>query len=84
MAAGRVDWFRVIVEIERAGVSVAAISARIGAPFETVRGWRNQGAEPRYRTGAALVELWREVTDQPGAAPPDAELGHLSAARAKG
>lgn len=59
--APRVDWFQVIIGLERAGYSHSAISAAIGAPKSTVQGWK-QGAEPKHSDGENVISLWCQVT----------------------
>ncbi|MES2241882.1 MAG: hypothetical protein V4639_03325 [Pseudomonadota bacterium] len=87
----RIDWFRVIVELEGKGYRPARIAATIGWPRGTVVGWRNYDAEPSHAGGEALVNLWIQVvgptltTEQqqhPRAALPLNVEDLLSAARA--
>lgn len=60
----RVDWFRVIVDLSRAGYSHAAIGAAIDCPKSTVQGWK-QGATPKYDDGELLITLWAAVMELP-------------------
>ena len=53
----RVDWFKVITQLSRAGLSPHMVSDSIGVPRSTLIGWK-QGAEPRYTEGERLVSLW--------------------------
>jgi len=53
----RVDWFKVITQLSRAGYSPHVVSDAIGVPRSTLIGWK-QGAEPRYTEGERLVSLW--------------------------
>lgn len=57
----RIDWFRVIVELEGKGYRPNQIAAAIGWPRGTVVGWRNYDAEPSHTAGEALVTLWIQV-----------------------
>lgn len=57
----RVDWFRIIVDLERAGYSHAAIGSAIDCPKSTVQGWK-QGATPKFDDGDLLIVLWCAVT----------------------
>lgn len=57
----RVDWFRVIVELEAKGYRPNQIAAAIGWPRGTVVGWRNSNAEPSHAAGEGLVNLWIQV-----------------------
>lgn len=53
----RVDWFRVITDMSRAGYSAHVVANVIGVARTTLIGWK-QGAEPRYTEGERLVDLW--------------------------
>lgn len=71
VAAARVDWFRVIVELERLGHSHERIAA------ECMRGktwaWALKNVpdtEPRYRDGVALLAFWSEQTGKPASEYP--------------
>lgn len=57
----RIDWFRVIAELERHGYRSNRIAATIGYPRGTIVGWRNYHAEPSHAGGEALVNLWIQV-----------------------
>lgn len=57
----KVDWFRVIVDLERAGYSFTAISTVTGVARSTIIGWK-QGAAPRWEDGECLLDLWMTVT----------------------
>ncbi len=87
----RIDWFRVIVELEGKGYKPNQIAACIGYPRGTLLGWRNYEAEPGHTAGEALVSLWIKVvgphltTEQqqnPRDALPQREVELLSVARA--
>ncbi len=66
----RVDWWAVLHELNRLGITVAAAAHQIGVPKATVLGWKNAGAEPRHADGEALVALWSRVTNKPADAVP--------------
>ena len=60
----RIDWFRVIVQIERQGWSLE----RIAIEMERSKGWISNlknlpGTEPRYHDGWMLIALWARVTE---------------------
>jgi len=57
----RIDWFRVIVDLEGKGYRPNQIAAAIGWPRGTVVGWRNYDAEPQHAGGEALIALWIQV-----------------------
>lgn len=58
----RVDWFRVIVELERHGFTPYDISDQIETARSTVVHWRNDGTEPRHLDGERLIKFWSAAT----------------------
>lgn len=60
---GRVDWFRLLDDLSRRGVSMGGVADYIGVPRSTIVGWK-QGAEPKYRDGELLLDLWIAKTGQ--------------------
>lgn len=60
----RIDWFRVITELQASGFGYRDIARRIGVDHVTVAGWK-AGAEPRHSDGERLLALWCEVGDHP-------------------
>jgi hypothetical protein len=71
VAPPRIDWFRVIVELNYAGLSNGRIAAEMLMSKGWVAGLKNDGIEPRYRDGQMLLGIWAAAT---GAAPEDAPL----------
>lgn len=57
----KVDWFRVVVDLERSGYSHADIAAVVGVGKSTVQGWKD-GARPKFEEGEMLIGLWATVT----------------------
>lgn len=57
----KIDWFRLIVELERVGYSHLSIAAAVGVAKRTVGGWK-QGSSPRFEEGERLIDLWCQVT----------------------
>lgn len=57
----RVDWFRIIVDLERHSYRHSDIAAIVGAGKSTVVGWK-AGSRPSYDEGERLVLLWCDVT----------------------
>lgn len=60
-----VDWWHVIVDLERKGLSHREISLSIGIPRTTVLGWKNRDAEPRHEDGERLLSLWCKAIAAP-------------------
>ena len=61
----RIDWFRVIVNLEREGYAIRDLAAQL----EKSKGWvehlkNSPGAEPRFDDGNALLALWCEAMDK--------------------
>lgn len=57
----RVDWFGVLLALQRHGIPTASVADQLRIPRSTILGWK-QGAEPKYRDGEALTDLWSQVT----------------------
>lgn len=57
----KIDWFSVISDLERTGMTQREIADYIGVSKSTVNSWK-QYNEPRYGSGAALLDLWRSKT----------------------
>jgi hypothetical protein len=58
----RVDWFRIIADLNMRGMSTHAICDAIDVPKATVFGWKNHDVEPRYFDGYRLILLWLNKT----------------------
>lgn len=69
----RVDWFRVLADLQYLGLTNLDVATRLDIPRRTVGGWKN-GQEPRHVDGDALLELWCEVTGKSRAGRPMCEL----------
>jgi hypothetical protein len=54
----RIDWWQVIVDLERKGYRLEGIAAAVGSARTTVIGWKNLDAEPRHVDGERLCGLW--------------------------
>ncbi|EBY6473968.1 hypothetical protein EU408_11970 [Salmonella enterica subsp. enterica] len=63
IASYRLDWFRVITEITRSGVSMQSLAEELDVSRPTLLNWK-QGAEPRHCDGENLIELWCALTHQ--------------------
>lgn len=57
----KINWFQIIVDLERMGYRHNTIAACIGVGKSTVSGWK-QGASPRFEDGEVLIGLWEGVT----------------------
>ncbi len=57
----RIDWFRIIIDLERSSYPHASIAAAVGVSKRTVGGWKD-GSTPRFEDGVRLIDLWSNVT----------------------
>lgn len=57
----KVDWFRIINDLNRGGYTTIAIAQAVGTAKSTVLGWK-QGSTPRWEDGECLLGLWMTVT----------------------
>lgn len=65
----RVDWFRVLADLDQNGVNNAAAARELGVLRTTLWNWKN-GAEPKHYDGCRLIDLWAERTGRDQAAAP--------------
>lgn len=56
----KVDWFKVLNGLNRAGYTMQKIADEIDVAKSTLLGWK-QGSELRHSTGEALIELSSSV-----------------------
>lgn len=59
----RIDWFRVLADLKRAGLSLRNIAALTGLSKTQLIGLRNEDTEPKHLAGEALVMLWAKATN---------------------
>ncbi|RQO38625.1 hypothetical protein DBR37_01650 [Herminiimonas sp. KBW02] len=57
-----IDWFYVLLDIQRKGYTPATIGMAIDVPRTTILGWRDLHANPRHIDGEKLIALWCSVT----------------------
>lgn len=60
-ARTRTDWFRVLADLQYAGLPNADVAKTIEVPVATLRGWKG-GSEPSHANGHTLLELWSIAT----------------------
>ena len=56
-----VDWFRLLADLKRVGVSSYQIQRKIDVAQSTVLRWAG-GSEPRHVDGEMLIAIWCEKT----------------------
>ncbi len=66
-----IDWWRVIMDLERNGVTMARIAAECLRSVGWVSNLKNiPGTEPRHRDGVVLLAMWSERTGRPATEAP--------------
>lgn len=79
-----VDWFRIIVDLERRGYTHTTLAKQLHPIHRaTVGKWRCRTSEPAHANGEALIALWMVVTGSERTALPRRRDMQLSAARVK-
>lgn len=60
----RIDWFRVVVDLERLGWNPKRIGAHpdVDIPRSTIVGWKLGNGRPKFEEGLRVILLWAEVT----------------------
>jgi hypothetical protein len=66
----RVDWFRILVQLQGEGYSLHGIAHFTGIPKASLLGYK-QGIQPTYNTGVKLIHCWAQAT---GKATSDAPI----------
>lgn len=61
----RIDWFQVLTDLSRRGLTVAAIAHQVRIPKATLMGWKNLGHEPRHADGEVVLRFWARVLELP-------------------
>jgi len=66
----RVDWFRIMSDLQRSGVSTIRASKELNIPKSTIQGWVQGVGNPRLETGMRVINFWaktchRKVADVP-------------------
>jgi hypothetical protein len=61
VSSGPIDWFRVVTDLERSGLSLEQIGSAIGRSKTQVIAYKAiEGTEPRFGVGMLLLGLWQE------------------------
>jgi len=58
----RIDWFRIFADLKAVGISIDQINADLKIPRSTLLGWKNIGAEPKFRDGELFLNYWQQKT----------------------
>ena len=54
----RINWWQIIEDLRRTGLSVEKIAEGTDIPKSTILGYRNLDAEPKHADGEQLKQLW--------------------------
>ena len=54
----RIDWWKLIEDLRRSGLSMEGIATGTFIPKSTLLGYRNLDAEPKHADGEQLKQLW--------------------------
>lgn len=66
-----VDWFRVLADLQRCGMSLRAVSRRAGVAYKRLYGvWRGETQDLRHADGESVLRIWaktvqRDMVDAP-------------------
>ena len=61
-----VDWFRVFVDLERAGWSLRLVERETKIPYRTLHAIKSCENRPLYENGRAVEALWLRIVGQGG------------------
>lgn len=75
-----VDWKGLLLDLQRWGWTLKGIATSINAPPSTLQRWWNDGSEPRYEYGRALVKLHAGEKEK-RSSDPDPRTAALQAVR---
>jgi hypothetical protein len=78
-----VDWFLLIVALERKGYTAYTLANKSGVPRSTLNGWKCSISQPLHYAGELLISLWMAETGLSRDELPLRKDGQLSAARVK-
>lgn len=57
----RVDWFRLLADLEREGFSNLSVAEQIDVPRSSLSTYKD-GSEPSHVVGEKLIVFWRSCT----------------------
>lgn len=61
MTTARIDWFRVITDLQRSGLSQRQLALEIQVDHKTICNYANGISEPSYSRGCAILDVYRSV-----------------------
>jgi len=66
----RIDWFRVLMDLKRAGLSLETTALFVEMSKSAVISWKNLDCEPGHTSGERLLMLWERSTGMDKSAAP--------------
>ncbi len=57
----RVDWNKVITELNAKGVTVNRIAKSLDRQWYAIKYWRDKGGEPRFDDGMRLLKMHADI-----------------------
>lgn len=66
----RIDWFRVLVQIQRADGGLRTVATVTGISEPQLRNYMSWDHEPAYWRGEAILRHWSSVTGKPQDSAP--------------
>ncbi len=63
------DWFKILSDLDHAGVNNSEVARRMGRSASTVYRWKMNEAEPSYSDGVRLMEIHAYVTSSANGNP---------------
>lgn len=73
-----IDWFRVLVQLQRAGRSIERVAADLAIPATTLRYWHTWDGEPPHWRGQILLAYWSDVIGRPAHEAPRRQTRKIS------
>ncbi len=70
----RIDWFALLVQLDRAGCNINRLSRELDIPNTTIRGWRLGHGRPRFEEALRVIVYWSQRTGQDIARVPVTSL----------
>ena len=58
----KVDWFRIITQLDREGQNVPRIAERTGIPECRIKGWKLHGYSVKLEDALRMIKLWLAIT----------------------
>lgn len=66
----RLDWFRIIVDIERTGLHTRLLAPAVGCSRRQLRAYKDiPDTEPKFHVAMMLLGLWQERVNKPEGLP---------------